>query len=710
MSRPIPDPASDPAAGGFSHPPRPGDRPRPLAALLRLVKSALCARRTGTPRGAFPTGGACGPPLSRRAAMVSPGLALLLGPALSEAGEITLKETPYFAADVAEGRLPAVVRRVPRQPAIVRSGTIGRPGGTLNMLMASIHDTRMMVVYGYARLVAYTPALELVPDILRAFAVEGGRVFTLTLRKGMKWSDGHPFTAEDFRYWFEDMAQSPQLSPSGLPVELLPQGEAPRFEVLNEVTVRYSWTRPNPLFLPSLAGPDPLFIYAPAHYLKQFNPKYANRARLSALIKQYHERNWAALHNKMSGMYRNDNPDLPSLEPWILKTPLPAPRIIFERNPYYYRIDAVGQQLPYIDRVVLTLADTRIIPAKTGAGESDLQARYLNFDNYTFLKQGERRNGYKVRLWRTGPGSQWALYPNLNTNDPVWRALVRDIRFRRALSLAVDRHEINEVIYFGLGIEGQNTLLPQSPLYRPEYRQAWAQYDLKEANHLLDLIGLKRGGDGIRQLPDGRPAEIIVEDNGESSEQSDVLELIRDSWRHLGIRLFAKPSQLTLFRRRVFSGAAMMSLDKGIENGLATAEMPPWELAPTTQQQLEWPKWGQYFETKGRAGKPPSLPAAIRLRDLYQQWLAAAGRDEQTRIWHEMLKIWADEVYSIGTVAGILQPVVVSDRLRNVPKEGIYNWDPGAYFGIYKPDRFWFASGAQAAQSAAGAAPTTAPR
>lgn len=645
-------------------------------------------------------------------------IAALLFLALCGMAQPRLVETPYFAAAVKSGRLPPVGERVPAQPAIVHSGTPGKPGGTLHMLMASTHDTRMMVVYGYARLMAYTPSFKLVPDILKSVDVQDGRVFTLHLRKGMKWSDGQPFTAEDFRYWFEDVAENPTLSPSGPPVELLLQGEAPRFEVLNDTTVRYSWTQPNPLFLPSLAGPDPLFIYAPAHYLKQFNPKYADKARLAALIKKYHERNWAALHSKMDGMYRNTDPHLPSLEPWVLKTKLPAPRIVFVRNPYYYRIDEAGRQLPYIDRVVLTLADRRIIPAQTGAGESDLQARYLNFDNYTFLKRGEQRNGYKVRLWRTGPGSQWALYPNLNVENPVWRKLMRDVRFRRALSLAVDRHEINEVIYFGLGIEGQNTLLPQSPLYRPEYRSAWAQYDLKEANHLLDEIGLKRGSGGIRQLSDGQPAEIIVEDNGESSEQSDVLELIRDSWRHLGIRLFAKPSQLTLFRDRVFSGAAMMSLDKGIENGLATPEMPPWELAPTTQQEYEWPKWGQYFETKDMAGKPPDLPSAIRLKDLYQKWLAATDSDQQTRIWRKMLKIWADEVYSIGTVAGVLQPVVVSDRLRNVPKQGIYNWDPGAYFGIYKPDRFWFghagppikSAAKSAAKSAISAGPAAASR
>src|SRR5262249_9379663 len=265
-----------------------------------------------------------------------------------------------------------------------------------------------------------------------------------------------------------------------------------------------------------------------------------------------------------------------------------------------------------------------------------------------------------------------------------WQKLMRDVRFRRALSLAVDRHEINQVIYFGLAIEGQNTVLPQSPLYRTEYRAEWGSYDLAAADKLLDEIGLtQRDGEGIRLLPDGRPAAIIVEDSGESSEKSDVLELIRDSWRRVGIKLYTKPSQLTLFRRRVFSGEALMSLDKGIENGLATPTMSPEEFAPTSQQQLEWPKWGEYAETKGKAGEAPDLPEAIRLKDLYGSWLGAPSESEHARIWHEVLGLWADQVFSIGLIAGVLQPVVVSDRLRNVPEEGMYNWNPGAHFGMY---------------------------
>ena len=635
---------------------------------------------------------------------------LLLSGLLSSAPEAAwaaFSETRFFAKAVARGALPKIDDRVPAEPAVVDAS--GKPGGELRMLMSSPKDTRMMVVYGYARLVGLTPALKLAPDILKAIDVQDGRIFTLHLRKGMKWSDGQPFTTEDFRYWFEDVAGNRHLAPSGPPVDLLPNGEKPRFEVIDETTLRYSWSRPNPLFLPDLAGPDPLFIYCPSHYLKRFHEKYADKAKLDALVKKARVRNWAALHTKLGAMYKNDNPDLPSLDPWILKTKPPAERFVFERNPYYYRIDQTGNQLPYIDRVVLSLADARIIAAKTAAGETDLQARYLSFDDYTFLRQSEDRNHFDVRLWRTGPGSQFALYPNLNVDDAVWRGLMRDLRFRRALSLAVNRHEINQVIYFGLAIEGQNTILPQSPLYDSAYREAWARFDLGEANRLLDLIGLsKRGGDDVRLLPDGRPVEIIVEYSGELAEEPDVLELIRDSWLHVGIRLFSKPAQLTLFRRRVFSGEALMALDKGVENGLANAASSPWEFAPTTQQELEWPKWGQYYETKGRAGEPPDLPSALQLRDHFNQWLGTASPDQQAATWHQMLQIWADEVFSIGTVGGVLQPVVVNDKLRNVPDKGIYNWDPGAFFGIYKPDHFWFDTEPRAKSASADAQPAAA--
>jgi peptide/nickel transport system substrate-binding protein len=265
------------------------------------------------------------------------------------------------------------------------------------------------------------------------------------------------------------------------------------------------------------------------------------------------------------------------------------------------------------------------------------------------------------------------------------------VRFRRALSLAIDRSLVNQVLYFGLAIEGNNTVLEASPLYRPEFRTRWASYDRKEANRLLDEIGLKRRrANGLRRLPDGRPLEIIVETAGESTEQTDVLELIRETWREVGIKLYSKPSQREAFRNRIFAGETVMSVWSGWDNGLPTADSPPDELAPTSQVQLQWPKFGQYYETRGKSGEAPDMPEVKALAELYRGWMRSDTSEERTRLWQRMLQIHAEQQFVIGVVSGVPQPVVASNQLVNLPDKGFYNWDPGAFFGIYRPDTFWF--------------------
>ena len=262
---------------------------------------------------------------------------------------------------------------------------------------------------------------------------------------------------------------------------------------------------------------------------------------------------------------------------------------------------------------------------------------------------------------------------------------------RRALSLAINRHEINQVMYYGLGIEGNNTVLPDSPLFEPKYRDEWAYYDPELANKLMDEIGLTEfDDDDYRLMADGRRLEIIVETAGEDTEQSDVLELVRDAWAAIGIKMYTKPSQREVFRNRIYAGDSQMSIWAGYENAMPTANMSPGEFAPTRQTGLQWPKWGQHYETSGMAGEAPELPAAARLLELHEKWFRIGRGPERQRIWHEMLDLHADNVFTIGLISGVLQPVVVADNMRNVPVEGIYNWNPGAHLGIYMPDTFWF--------------------
>lgn len=604
---------------------------------------------------------------------------------------------PFLSLSEQSGALPPVGQRLPKNPAVVQFGpdrSPGRQGGTLRMLVGRERDTRLMVIYGYARLVRYDRNFRLVPGLLQDFEVKEGRIFTLHLRPGHRWSDGYPFTAKDFEYYWRDVALNRDLSPGGPPKALIVEGRMPVFEVLNDTTVRYTWQKPNPHFLPALAGASPKFIYRAAHYLKNFHIKYANPAKLKRAAAEQRLHNWAALHSLKDNPYRFDNPDLPTLQPWRNTTQGPAQRFVFLRNPYYYRVDPAGRQLPYIDRVVLRVSSPSLIAAKTASGESDLQARGLEFSDYTFIKLGEKRNHYKVHLWRTARGARLALYPNLNVADPVWRGLFWNVQFRRALSLGINRHEINQVLYYGLGTEGNNSVLPESPLYDRSVRYRWSQFDLKKANELLDGLGLtRRNSQGLRLLPDGRPMEIIIESSGEHTEQTDILELVHDSWLELGIKMFSRPSQREVLRKRVLSGQAMMAIWGGLTAGVATADISPAELAPTNPYQFQWPRWGEWVYSLGKKGRPPALPVAKKLLALYGNWATATSLDERARIWREMLELNADYVLTFGLIAQIPQPVVVGEMVRNVPDKAIYSWDPGAYFGVYDPDTFWISKG-----------------
>lgn len=629
------------------------------------------------------------------------GLLCLL-PAAAQA--FLLEETPTLVARVAAGDLPPVEARVPLTPLVVdleaQAKSYGRHGGTLRTMVSRSKDIRYMVVYGYARLVGYNEGLELEPDILRAVDVEAdGAVYTFHLRPGHRWSDGHPFTTEDFRYFWEDVANNPELSPAGPPVALLVDGQKPQVLILDDLTVQFRWHKPNPRFLGLLAQPRPPFIYRPAHFLKQFHENYGDPEQIAQWVDDANVRNWAALHNRKDNMYNNDVVELPTLQPWMNTTEPPASRFVMPRNPYFHRVDGLGRQLPYVDQVIVSIAENSLIPAKSISGEADLQARGLAFSDITSLKSGEERNDYQTRLWPIGTAANFALYPNLNTNDPVWRAVLRDARVRRALSLGIDRDDINKTFFFGLAQPGNNTLLPTSPLYKDELRLRWASHDPDMANTLLDQAGLaERDKNGVRLLPDGRPFEIILETAGESTQEIDVLQLVEEAWTQIGVKLFIKTSTRQILRNRAYSGAAVMTLWSGWNNGTATADMDPIELAPVAQENLAWPKWGQFHQTKGASGEAPDTAEAQELLTLYKSWEEAASPAERAEIWGRMLEIHADQQFVIGLIAGVAQPVVVADSLRNVPETGLYSWSPGAHFGLYRPDQFWFDDRAQQAQ------------
>ncbi len=608
---------------------------------------------------------------------------------------IEVQECAFFKDEVAAGTLPPTAERIPAQPLIVdlkaKGRDFGHQGGSLRTMVTRSKDTRQMVVYGYSRLVIYDHNYVLQPDILESYENIDDKVFTFHLRKGHKWSDGEPFNSADFEYWWDNVANNDELMPSGPPEFLRVEGELPQVSFPDDLTVIYAWSKPNPQFLQILAQARPPFIFRPAHYLNGYHLDFADAEQLQIEIKMKKVRSWASLHNKVDNMYKFDNIDLPTLQPWIIGEKSTKSRRIFTRNPYYHRIDTNGVQLPYIDRVEMSVVGAGLVAAKANAAEVDLQARNLDFKDISILKKGEKDSGkYKTQLWASGVASQIAIYPNLNFADPVWRKTLRDVRFRRALSMSVDRRMINRALYFGLAVEGAMTALPASPFFDADNRAAWASYDLTAANALLDEMGLvERRADGIRLLPDGRPMLFMVETAGERQEVENALQIITDTWRDIGVQLVVRPLSRDILRNRVAAGITMAAVWFGWDNGIPQPYTSPAYLAPRQQDFFAWPKWGQYFLTDGQAGEKVDMPAPQELLDLSLAWDRAITDQARSDIWRKMLKIHADEVYGISILAEAPQPVVVSNRLRNVPEKAIWAWEPGAHFGIHRMDEFY---------------------
>ena len=603
-------------------------------------------------------------------------------------------DSAFLADRVATGELPELSERLPVNPRVINLASMGRVsgqhGGKIRMLIGRQKDIRYVPINSYSRLVGYNEKLDLVPDILESYSIDEGRIFTFFLREGHKWSDGSELTADDFEYYWNDVVLNTDYLRGGPPESLKVKNKIARFEKLDKLTVRYSWDDPKPQFLSRLAAPIPQTLALPSKYLRQFHASYQSAEKLAALIKENRVDDWIGLHRKMSRQNRPENPYLPTLEAWRPTTAPPAEQFIFERNPYFHRVDENGRQLPYIDKMELNVSSAEIIGAKTATGESDLQVTGIGLSDYTLMKEAESRFPIKVSLWRRSRGSSIALYPNLNCTDKVWRKLFHDVRMRRAMSLAVNRREINQVIYYGLAHESANTVLPESPLYRPEYASAWSSHDPEQANVLLDELGMQeRAANGVRLLPDGRLANITIESTGESTLETDVLELITDHFRQIGIALFIRSSQRDIFRSRVKGGDVLMSVFGGIDNGLPSADMPPTRFAPTRDDQLQWPVWGIHYMSGKFQGEAPDLPEVQELGRLLDAWMATTTTEQRAEIWASMLAIHADQVFSIGTVNGAMQPVVRSAKMRNIPDVALLGFEPTSYLGVYMPDTFW---------------------
>jgi len=596
-------------------------------------------------------------------------------------------EAPALTDLVKQGKLPPVKKRLPDEIAVVEPvEEIGEYGGTWRKSVTHRGDMMLSARVGYEPLVRWNRSgTEVIPNVAKSWKIsDKGKVYTFYLRKGMKWSDGEPFTADDIMFWYKDVLLNKELNPV-FPVWLTVGGQQAKLDKIDNYTIRFTFAKPYGLFLEYLAGPNAFNILSyPKHYLKQFHPNYTSKEELDKKVKEAGLNSWYQLFGQKVDL--NSNPDLPSIRPWVLKTPDPTTYATAERNPYYWKVDPAGNQLPYIDKLSFSFVqNTENIVLKAVSGEDDMQYQYLSLANYTVLTENAKKGGYQVYLW---PSAEIAcFYPNQNVKDPVLRKLFQDRKFRIALSLAINRQEINQIGFLGLGTPHAATSVKGDPYYMEEFTKAYIDYNPKRANELLDEIGLtKRDKDGYRLRPDGKTLAIVINVfPAETGMTPDVWELVKKYLEDIGIKTAIKVEDVSLWVTRTTAGESEIA-------GYATTGMR-WDIDPIwyvpTANNCYWaPLYGVWYATEGKGGEKP-IPEILELQQLYDQLKETTNTEQKLKLGRSILKSHAENVWYVGLV-NYPYPIVVKNNFKNVPKEGIVHDWRLASPGYYNPEQFFF--------------------
>lgn len=592
--------------------------------------------------------------------------------AVPEAAEGMAKEAPMLAALVAQGELPPLEERLPEEPLVIQVvEEIGEYGGQWNRAALSVGDTTINSRMGYESWVRWKPdASGVDPNVFRDWEVsDGGRVFTFFLREGMKWSDGVDFTADDILFCYEDMWLNEELSPT-FPAWLKAGGEPVEVRKIDDYTVEFRFAAPYGLFLQNIAFRGYSDFYrAPKHYLEQFHVNYATESELAQRVEDAGFEYWYELFADRNAPA--DNPDRPVLRPWKMVTPPPATRMVAERNPYYWKVDPEGNQLPYIDSVAWDIVESpEIINFKAAAGELDMQLRHIMWDNFTLLMESREEEDFRVLMWPEGYGVNAGVQLNQSHEDPVKRELFQNRDFRIALSHAIDRNELNELNYLGLGEARHATQIELSPYYVEGLAEMYSDYDPDKANDLLDDVGLsERDGEGFRLGPDGKSLTINITLTPRFGPWPDVAQLVKEYWEEVGIRTTVKTMQRTL-RTQLVQGNGH-DVDIWTVPGILLLNAWPYVAWNST---TGWaPLYGMWYNSGGTQGEEP--PEYIRKNmELYDEYLVTVDQEEQDRLAKEIVTNMAEECYIIGTVGNLPALTVVKNNFRNVPEEAISAW------------------------------------
>lgn len=589
-------------------------------------------------------------------------------------------ESPFLAELVAEGKLDPVAERVGPEPAVMNGvDGIGNYGGTWYRVANSEFDVETIGNrLSGATLLRWSPlGYPLKPHLAKSWEVSDDyREYTVRLRRGVRWSDGHPFTARDIVFWWEHAVKHFDVRP----VWMVIGGQVGDIEMIDDYTVRFVFPQPNGLFPERMAKEE---FWAPEHYLRPFHPKVGDPEMIAAMLRVQGLSSARAAFTRLRAFR---NADHPRLWPWVPRAYQSTPPYEFVRNPHYWVVDREGNQLPYVDRILYDIRSEGMISVTAASGEIHMQLRHLRYDDYT-LYMGEREaNGYEVYHWFLGSRSTFAIFPNLNRRiDPdrpetKWKnQLLNDKRFRQALSLAIDREEIITAEFHGETEPAQLDPGPESFFHHPKFFKSFTEFDPARANALLDEMGLtQRDREGLRTFPDGTRMTFNMHVTDFTGTGPSAF--LTDHWAQVGVRVLLHERARTLWQRQ----------QSGLEHDLTvwTGEsefyplVEPRNFVPTQLHSFFAPGFANWYQLGGLYGNPEASkrPLAVeppvghpfrRTMEILEEALGAGTREAQREIFNEVFEIAAENVWSINISTPPPQVVVVKNGFRNVPRNAI---------------------------------------
>ena len=613
-------------------------------------------------------------------------------------------EAPGLTERVERGELPPIEERLPDEPMVVEPRSeIGQYGGTIRLAMNGAgDDTKFRYYAGYEPLVRWGPEwdVNVLPGIAHDWEIsEDATEFTFHLREGIRWSDGEPFTAHDLVFGYNDVKANEDLSP-GVSSELMdPQGNLAEASAPDDYTFVLTFSEPYGLFLLNEARGhyESILTRYPRHYLEQFHADYNSNVQELADERGFDD--WIAMFQSLGDVIEGTgydarwvNTELPVIGPWVITEPAyEGSRVRLDRNPYYWKVDPEGNQLPYVDELQADIfEDQEVIAFRAAGGEIDFQTRHLDHEFRPLLADSQAQGDYELVQVESSDMNTLLVNFNFNHPDEELGEIFRNRDFRVGLSHAIDRDEMIDLVYFDQGEPAQAAPKAGSNFYNEELATQHLDYDVDLANEHLDQAGLgERNDEGYRLRPDG---ELLLFDvdvaHDRSAEHVDALELIRGYWAEVGVRAEVNAIQRDLRNERRDTA----QFDAGVRDGSAglldAILRPRWYLPHGTSSYWA-PMWGMHYLGEG-GEEPPADSVAWEQWEIYDQILASADPEEQQQLMDQVLSLSAEAFWTIGVSTSPDRVGVRSSALRNTP-DSVFDASAYSSPGPYNPPTFFFA-------------------